>query len=76
MTLADLDYPFHVVSNTDALQDIDTSFSYQAYIQDNKARAMCNDIPCQDCPFTCKLGEDRQDVLLAFVKENFPEFQI
>ena len=76
MTPADLNYPFHVVANTDALQDIDTSFSYQAYIQGNKARAMCNDIPCEDCQFSCKLGEDRQAVLLAFVKEHYPEYLI
>lgn len=76
MTLDDLPFPFYVVSNTADLDTMDLSFAYHAFIRDGKARAMCNDISCQVCPFTCKQGENRQEVLLDFAKSQFPEMLI
>ena len=76
MTLDDLQFPFHCVANTDHLLKLDTTFSYSVWLNDDGARAICNDIPCQICPFPCKEGKDRQQVLVDFARENFPEFLV
>jgi hypothetical protein len=72
----ELPFPFHVVSNTAHLQDIDTSFSYQVHINNDESSALCNDIPCSVCLFSCKEGADRYKVLTDYAKEHFPEFLI
>jgi len=42
----------------------------------NVAYAMCNDIPCQICPFSCKEGKDRNKILSEYAKKHFPEMVI
>lgn len=76
MTLADLPFPFHCVTNTAHLQAIDTTFSYQVWMNDGSARAICNDISCKMCPFPCKEGENRQEVLISFAQDQFPKFMV
>lgn len=76
MTLDDLDYPFYCVSSAEQLNEIDTSFAYHVLISDKKVRALCSDIPCVSCPFTCKQAENRQETLIAFARQEFPEMCI
>lgn len=76
LTLDTLNYPFHVVSNSAHLMDIDTSFSYHVLLTEDKAYAMCNDIPCSVCQFSCKNGTNRNKILVEFAKVNFPEMRI
>lgn len=76
MTLADLEYPFFVVATPAQLENYDLTFAYHVLISDNKNRAMCSDIPCQLCQFSCKDGVNRQEVLIAFAKAEFPEHLI
>ncbi len=70
-----LDYPFYVFSHV-VPDNIDLSFSYHVVFFDNTARALCNDIFCNDCPFTCKEGSDRQVQLIEFARKYYPEHQI
>lgn len=76
MTLDDLPYPFFVVATPEQLASYDLTFAYHVLLGETKTRAMCNDIGCQLCPFSCKDGENRQEVLIAFAKANFPEMLI
>ena len=76
MTLDDLPFPFHAASDASVFADMDLSFSYHAHIQDGKVRALCNDISCTVCPFSCKDGKDRQAVLAEFAISQFPELLI
>lgn len=78
MTFSDLKYPFYGFPHSDAMKNTDLSFAYHVVIDDGFARAMCNDIVCDDkyCPFSCKEGKDRQQILLEFAKTNLPELMI
>jgi len=75
-----LDYPFHVFTKAEQLVDEDLTFSYHVLVtstEDNTTySAMCNDIPCQICEFSCKNGEDRQNILISYVKAHYPELEI
>lgn len=70
-----LDFPFHVFSYK-IPDNFDLSFSYHVVTHNESARGVCNDIPCNCCPFTCKDGIGRQEQLLAYAKKYFPEHQI
>ena len=74
----ELEFPFHVFSNEEQTQDEDLSFSYHVLINSDKniAVAMCNDISCSMCEFSCKQGKNRQEVLIEYAKKNFPEMMI
>ena len=74
---SELEFPFHVYSNLEQV-DEDLSFSYHVLINNDKniAVAMCNDIPCSICEFSCKEGKNRQEVLIEYAKKNFPEMMI
>ena len=73
LTLDDLKFPFHIINeNTDK----DLTFSYHVSVKEDSLAYMCNDIPCSMCPFECKQGENRAQVLAEFAKENFPELFI
>lgn len=76
MTLADLKYPFFVVAVPEQLKNYDLTFAYHVLLSDDRNRAMCSDIPCQLCQFSCKDGTNRQEVLTLFAKSEFPEFAI
>jgi len=75
----DLDYPFYAFSFK-VPDDIDVSFAYHALFSEKAdgpyASAICNDIPCNCCPFTCKEGIDRQAQLLGYARKYYPEHQI
>lgn len=70
-----LDFPFHTFSFT-VPEDIDLSFSYHVIFNDESSRGLCNDIPCNCCPFTCKEGKGRQEQLIEFARKHYPEHQI
>lgn len=76
LTLDDLGYPFHCVVDSSQLDDLDTTFSYQVIFSPSKTRAMCNDICCESCAFSCKDAVNRQQVLIDFARREFPEFQL
>jgi len=72
---SDLDYPFYSFSHV-IPEDIDLSFAYHVIFFNNNARGLCNDICCNDCPFTCKEGNGRQEQLIEFARKYYPEHQI
>lgn len=67
-----LDFPFYAFSN-EVPADMDMSFSYHVVFHEGNARAICNDIPCNCCPFICKDGIKRQEELVAYARTYHPE---
>lgn len=75
---SELEFPFYVYSSSEQVDEDDLSFSYHVLINNDKniAAAMCNDISCSICEFSCKEGKNRQEVLIEYAKKNFPEMMI
>lgn len=80
ITPTDLDYPFYTFSNSIPDDCEDLSFAYHVIFHElgdvNSITAICNDIPCDCCPFTCKEGVGRHTILTDFARKHFPEHQI
>lgn len=76
MTPADLPFPFYAFPNTASIGDTPLAFAYHVVINTDVNRAICNDIPCTICPFSCKQGHDRTAVLTTFARQHYPELLV